>query len=128
MTTVSGLEGTDGASLDVVDDSDPPGDASTTVVLEPDTLYTGYIPTAGDADAYRIHAPAAGSIVTVSLSNLAADDDLFVQGPRSGIALPPSRQRAQAGAASADPPLADQSVDLNGDDETPRRTRSAGCR
>ena len=106
-------------SYEVVDGSDPPGDASTTVVLAPDRLYTGYIPNAGDVDAYRIHAPAAGSVVTVSLSNLPDDFDLFVQGPKAGIPVPPSRQRAQAGAVTADPPLPDQSVDLNGDDKRP---------
>ena len=57
--------------------------------------------------------------MTVSASNLPADLDLFVQGPKAGIPVPPSRQRAQAGAVTADPPLADQSADLNGDDETP---------
>ena len=119
VITGSGLQArrASAASYDVVDDSDPPGDASTTEVLAPDTLYTGYIPSAGDVDAYRIHAPAAGSVVTVSLSNLPADEDLFVQGPKAGIPVPPSRRRAQAAAVRADPPLADQSVDLNGDDD-----------
>ena len=120
VTTGSGLTDTSQPQhYAVVDSSDPPGDASTTAVLAPDTLYTGYIPSTGDVDAYRVHAPAAGSVVTVSLSNLPADLDLFVQGPKAGIPVPPSRERAQAGAVTADPPLADQSADLNGDDDTP---------
>jgi hypothetical protein len=120
VTTGSGLQATSQtAHYEVVDNSDPPGDASTTVVLDPDTLYTGYIPNAGDVDAYRVHAPPAGSVVTISLSNLPADFDLFVQGPKAGIPVPPSRQRAQAAAVTADPPLADQSADLNADDKTP---------
>ncbi|MDP1848696.1 MAG: hypothetical protein Q8K79_12955 [Solirubrobacteraceae bacterium] len=120
ITTGSGLVATGrSASYDIFDGSDPPGDSSTTRVLAPDRLYTGYIPSAGDVDAYRIHAPAAGSVVTVSLSNLPADNDLFVQGPKAGIPVPPSRRRAQTEAVLADPPLPDQSVDLNGDDDTP---------
>ena len=120
VTTASELQETSQTQqYAVVDSSDPPGDASTTAVLAPDRLYTGYIPSTGDVDAYRIHAPAAGSVVTISASNLPADLDLFVQGPKAGIPVPPSRQSAQAGAVTADPPLADQSADLNGDDETP---------
>jgi hypothetical protein len=120
VTTGSGLQDTSQTQhYAVVDNSDPPGDASTTAVLAPDRLYTGYIPSTGDVDSYRIHAPAAGSVVTVSLSNLPADLDLFVQGPKAGIPVPPTRQRAQSGAVTADPPLPDQSADLNGDDNTP---------
>lgn len=105
--------------LDIVDSNDPPGDASTTRVLAPDNLYTGYIAPGGDADAFRIHAPAAGSVVTVSVSQPPADFDLYVQGPPAGIPVPPSRLRAASTSALADPPLPDQTGDLNGDDETP---------
>ena len=81
-------------TYEVTDSDDPPGNAGTTAVLSPDTLYMGYIADPGDVDAYRIHAPAAGSVVTVSLSNLPSDDyDLYVQGPKVGS---PSRPAAHA--------------------------------
>ena len=127
VTTGSGLRDTsEPQNYAVLDTSDPPGDASTTARLARDRLYTGYIPKTGDVDAYRIQAPAAGSVVTISASNLPTDLDLFVQGPKAGIPVPPSRQLAQAGAVTADPPLADQTADLGGDDEVPSPDSATG--
>ena len=71
------------------DNADPANSASI------DNLYLGHIASAGDLDYFSVAPPAAGSTLTITLSNLPADYDLVVYGP----AIP--LLRAPVGTGSA---------------------------
>ncbi len=69
-------------AMDVVDSTEIIGGAGSSYDqarnIVPDTLYTGYLNTAGDTDYYRVQAPGAGTLTTINLSHLPADADLVV--------------------------------------------------
>ena len=75
-----------GAELRFVDGAEAEGSADTGI--QPDTLYTGHISSAGDVDGFSFPAPPEGSLVTVFLSHLPADYDLVLYGSDAPEAAP----------------------------------------
>jgi uncharacterized delta-60 repeat protein len=74
-----------GATVRTTDPTEPANDTPETAPeVVRDTLYSGHIDRAGDVDWLQFRAPAAGSVVTVHLSHLAADLDAYAFAKTSG--------------------------------------------
>lgn len=66
-------------AVTVVDPNEAGGTTFDTAVnIQPDRLYFGYLNTVGDTDYYAVAADGAGTLTTISLSQLRADADLVV--------------------------------------------------
>ena len=75
------------APVQVVDNFEPNGTAATATPAAYDTVYLGHIAHPGDLDYFSLPPPAAGSVLTVTLSHLpaGADDDLLLYGPATSV-------------------------------------------
>ena len=77
--TEPALAGADTAAVQVV--SRTATDPAQAVLVQPDTLVVGHTPVAGQPGYVRVAVPDPGTRVSITLSQLAVDDDLVVYGP-----------------------------------------------
>ena len=96
------------------DDPDPGSTPATAAPIQPGEAVAGFIGS-GDSDTFRLDLLPTGASVTVTLDDLPADFDLYVQGRRLGLSLPPSLRY----------PGTPTTVPDNGADDAPATVTSA---